>query len=70
MAYVIYVNNSVSGYLARTCNAGDTSATAGKGYNEAIPSTPFATDNHFREIGHVLETKTAGNLVLTAIHFN
>jgi len=42
---------------------------SGQAVNEALPSPPFATDKHFREIGHPLETKASG-LAKTVLHFN
>jgi len=69
MAYVIYANNAVSGQFARTCITGDAGAAAGKGFAEALPAPP-STNTHFYENGHILETKVAGQLVLTALHFN
>lgn len=69
MAYVIYANNATRGQFARSCKTGDTGAAAGKAFAEAIPTPPTA-DTHFYEIGHVLESKTAGALTLTVLHFN
>jgi hypothetical protein len=69
MAYVIYANNATRGQFARSCKTGDAGAAAGKSFSEAVP-TPPTSDTHFFENGHVLESKVAGQLVLTALHFN
>jgi len=48
----------------------DTGEEAGKGVWDALPSSPFATDKHFQEVGHNLEITAAPGLCLCAIHFN
>jgi hypothetical protein len=42
----------------------------GNAVAEAVPSSPFATDKHFQEIGHVLETTGGAGLALCLLHSN
>ncbi len=42
----------------------------GQAMNEALPSPPFATDKHFQEIGHPIESIGAPGLAKTILHFN
>lgn len=58
------------GYLARTGLTADTGEVSGQALSEAIPSSPFATDKHFCEIGHILETKAGAGLAKVVLHFN
>ena len=58
------------GYLARTGLTADTGEVTGQALSEAIPSSPFATDKHFCEIGHILETKGSAGLAKVVLHFN
>lgn len=46
--------------------------TDGRGLNVQIPSANPVTAEHFKEVGHVAESKNAGTnvLALTDIHFN
>ena len=44
--------------------------TVGKAASEAAPSTPFATDKHFQEIGHAIEATGAEGLCLCILHWN
>lgn len=69
IADVLFVNNTTAGQFARSCKTGDTGAAAGKAYSEALPSPP-SSDTYFYEIGHVFESKTAGQLVKVNLHFN
>ena len=48
----------------------DTGEISGQALNEAVPTSPFATDKHFCEIGHVLETRTGAGLAKVNLHFN
>jgi hypothetical protein len=71
MAYVYYTTSTTRGYLARGFVAADGGAfVAGQAFNEAVPSSPFANDKHFYEIGHVVESIASAGLALTLIHFN
>jgi hypothetical protein len=62
--------NPTRGELARTGLAADTGEVAGQAWSEPIPTSPFATDKHFCEIGHVLETRTGAGLAKVNLHFN
>lgn len=42
----------------------------GEAMNEAIPTSPFATDKHFQEIGHPIESRGTPGLAKTVLHFN
>jgi hypothetical protein len=42
----------------------------GEAMNEALPSPPFATDKHFQEIGHPIESRGTPGLAKTVLHFN
>lgn len=70
IADVLFVGNTTSGNLARTFIATDPTADAGKALSEAVPSPPFATDKHFCEIGHVLDSRVGAGLARVNLHFN
>lgn len=69
-AYILTANAATASGYMRTCWTGDTNAEAGKGYWEQAPVKPSATDKHFSEIGHNLETTAGAGLVLCEIHKN
>jgi hypothetical protein len=56
----------VRGYVAI---AADTDGRASNTDIAAIPGNP-AIDTHFKEVGHVLESKDAGTDVMCMIHFH
>lgn len=58
------------GQFVRQSITGDTGAAAGTAVAEAAPTTPFATDNHFREVGHCIQSIGAAGLARCVIHFN
>jgi len=68
IADVYYSNTVTAGQFARTQETAS-AAIAGKAYGEDIPAPPFATDKHFQEIGHILESGDPG-LHKTVLHFN
>jgi hypothetical protein len=70
IADVYYWGSTTRGYLARTGLTTDTGEIAGQAMTEAVPTSPFATDKHFCEIGHCLETRTGAGLAKTVLHFN
>lgn len=70
IADVYYIGSTTRGQFARMCVAADTSAANGRAIAEARPTSPFATDKHFQEIGYVLQSRTGAGLARTAIHFN
>jgi len=70
-AYVYFVGNTTRGHLARgflTADGG--SYVTGQALSEAVPTSPFSTDKHFFEIGHVCESRTGAGLALVDLHFN
>ncbi|MCK5612882.1 hypothetical protein KAR91_64005 [Candidatus Pacearchaeota archaeon] len=69
-AEVFYVGSVTLHYFARVTVSADTDDEAGKAIAEAVPTSPFSTDKHFQEIGHVLEARTGAGLALTNLHFN
>jgi hypothetical protein len=69
-AEVLYVGSTTRRQFARICVDTDTGAAAGQAIAEALPTSPFATDKHFMEIGHLLQSRTGAGLALTALHFN
>lgn len=70
IADVYFWDSTTRGHLARTGIAADTGEVAGQALSEAVPTSPFATDKHFCEIGHVLETRTGAGLAKVVLHFN
>jgi hypothetical protein len=71
IADVLFVGDTTVAYLARTFVTADGGAfAAGYAMAEAVPSTPFASDKHFAEIGHVIEARTGAGLAKCVIHFN
>lgn len=71
IADVYYIGSTTNGHYARMSrDDGGESGVIGQAISEAIPSTPFATDKHFQEIGHVLEARTGAGLAKTVLHFN
>jgi hypothetical protein len=70
IADVLFINAPTRGYLARTFLNADTTKESGLTLSEAVPSSPFAADKHFCEIGHILETKAAAGLAKCLLHFN
>lgn len=70
VAEVLYIGNTTSGHLARTFITAESGALAGKALSEAVPTSPFASDKHFCEIGHVIESRIGAGLAKTILHFN
>lgn len=70
IADVFFIGDTTRQHLARMCIATDTNDEAGKAISEAVPSSPFATDKHFGEIGHVLESRVGAGLARCVLHFN
>ena len=69
-ADVYFTLGSTAGHLARSTLSVDSGAVAGEAKSEAVPTSPFATDKHFCEIGHVLESRTGAGLAKCMLHFN
>lgn len=70
VADVYFVGSTTRGHLARGFVTGDVGYVSGQAISEAVPSPPFATDKHFYEMGHVLETRTGAGLAKCILHFN
>lgn len=70
IADVYFWTDTVRGYFVRTGTASDTGEVSGQAIAEAVPTTPFATDKHFMEIGHCIETRTGAGLAKCVLHFN
>jgi len=68
-AYVYYGSAVVRSTFSRVQIAADI-IPAGQAMNEALPVPPFATDKHFQEIGHPIESRGTPGLALTVLHFN
>ena len=68
---VYFVGSTTMGDLARGFLTSDGGAyVAGQALSEPVPGSPFATDKHFYEIGHVLETRVGAGLAKICMHFN
>ena len=70
LAYVLFQAATTRGHFARMTITADADDAAGYAISEAVPTSPFYTDKHFGEIGHVLETIGAPGLALCVLHFN
>lgn len=70
IAKVYFSNAPTRGYIARTGLAADTGEVAGQALSEAYPVSPFTTDKHFCELGHILESKTEAGLARCILHQN
>jgi hypothetical protein len=69
IADVLYGGNTTRGHFARVPVAADSYAS-GEAISEALPGSPHATDKHFQEIGHPLESRVGAGLAKTVLHFN
>jgi hypothetical protein len=70
IADVYFWTDTVNGHFARVGHSTDTGEETGQAISETVPGTPFATDKHFMEIGHVLESRTGAGLAKVVLHFN
>lgn len=62
-AFVKFVNTPVPGYLARGFVSGESGTyVSGQAWAEPFPTSPFATDKHFYEIGHIFDSEGYCNL--------
>jgi hypothetical protein len=69
IAEVLYSTTVTRGTFARVPIAAD-GGQAGYAIAEALPVPPLATNKHFQEIGHPLESIGAPGLAKTVLHFN
>ncbi len=67
---VRYQAATTRGFYGRVTVTADTDDAPGVAIAEALPSSPFATDKHFQELGQVNESIGGAGLALTIIHFN
>lgn len=70
IADVYFWGSTTLSHLARTGLTADTGEVSGQALSEAVPTSPFANDKHFCEIGHVLEARTGAGLAKCVLHFN
>lgn len=70
IADIYFFASTTRGMFARVGFATDTGEADGQAIAEAVPSSPFSTDKHFAEIGHVIESRTGAGLAKCIIHFN
>lgn len=70
IADVYFIGNTTRKHLARTFITGDAGYVIGQALSEAAPTSPFASDKHFCEIGHLLESRTGAGLAKVSLHFN
>ena len=70
-AYVYFVGNTARGQLARGFLTADGGAyVTGQALAENLPTSPFSSDKHFYEIGHICESRTGAGIALVELHFN
>lgn len=70
VADVMFVSDTTRGNLARGFITGEATYEEGKALAEAVPTSPFASDKHFYEMGHLLESRTGPGLAKVVMHFN
>lgn len=71
IADVLFTNQTTAGYLGRTFVTADAGGVAGKALSEAVPTPPFASDKHWAEMSHIIETNSGPNqLAKCNLHFN
>lgn len=70
VAEVYFSGSATRGHMARLGVASDTGEQNGQAVSEIYPTSPFATDKHFAEIGHVLASRTGAGLAKVILHFN
>lgn len=68
---VLFKAATTRGQVARTPISGDTGEAAGYAMPMTVPANPnVLVEDHFREIGHILESKNADTLCKVILHFN
>jgi len=68
-AEIYYNSATTTGLFARGQVTAD-GGTPGHVIAEAVPTSPFATDKHFLEVGHILQSIGGAGLALTLLHWN
>lgn len=69
-AEVLFCNTPSLRNFVRVANYSDSGAVAGYAWAEAAPVNPAATDKHFQEIGHCMQSRTTPGLALCILHQN
>jgi hypothetical protein len=69
-AECLVIGTCTYGQLARGFVSSDAGYVKGSLICEAVPSSPFATDKHFYEFGHVNTGRTGAGLAMIQIHKN
>ena len=70
IADAYFVGDTAPGHIARGFLGGDSGYVVGQVMSEVYPVAPFASDKHFYEIGHVLESRVGPGLAKVVLHFN
>jgi len=70
IADVFITEGSNLGDFVRSKWSTDANTASGYATAEAAPTTPFATDKHWAEIGHALTNRTDAGLIKVVLHFN
>ncbi len=70
IAKVLFQAATTRNHYARITVTADADDAAGKAISEVLPTSPFANDKHFQEIGHIIESIGAAGLALVVLHFN
>lgn len=70
IADLYFIGNATRGHIARGFVTADGGYVTGQVLSEAVPSSPFATDKHFFECGHVLESRVGAGIAKCILHFN
>lgn len=65
-----FIGDTTTGQFVRTFVSSDNDYVEGQAKAEQLPTTPFATDKHFCECGHLLESRTGPGLAKVTLHFN
>lgn len=69
-AECLVIGTCTAGQLARGFVTADAGYIKGSLICEAVPTSPFATDKHFYEFGHVNTGRTGAGLAMIQIHKN
>ena len=69
-AECLVIGTCTAGQLARGFVTGDSGYISGYLLCESVPTSPFATDKHFYEFGHVNTGRTGAGLAMVQIHKN
>jgi hypothetical protein len=71
IAECLFIGNTLAGQFARGFLTADGAGyISGYGLAEAFPTSPFASDKHFYEFGHILTSRVGAGLAKVNLHFN